>query len=99
MISYSIKCYYWCYYVYFTILPYGETSSSTSTGGINRGYSFTSPRIQHADWKEAYVSYEQISKEMEGYQCSSEEVKRIGKLEDECAGYSVKCAVNYLDGL
>ena len=52
-----------------------------------------------ADWKEAYAQYEQISKEMEEYQYSSEEIKRIGKLEGECAGYFIKCAVNSLDGL
>jgi hypothetical protein len=52
-----------------------------------------------ADWKEAYAQYEQISKEMEEYQYSSEETKRIGKLEGECVGYFVKCAVNSLDGL
>ena len=52
-----------------------------------------------ADWKKAYAQYEQISKEMEEYQYSSEEIKRIGKLEGECAGYFIKCAVNSLDGL
>lgn len=52
-----------------------------------------------ADWKEVYARYEQISAEMENYQYSPEEAKKIGKLEGECVGYFMKSCVKSLDGL
>jgi hypothetical protein len=49
-------------------------------------------RIHHAeystaDWKEVYARYEQISAEMENYQYSPEEAKKIGKLEENTRGH------------
>lgn len=51
-----------------------------------------------ADWKEAYARYEQIAADMERYQYTKEEAKKIGELEGECVGYFMKDAVNSLEG-
>jgi hypothetical protein len=52
-----------------------------------------------ADWKQAYARYEQIAADMEKYQYTKEEAKKIGELEGECVGYFMKDAVNSLEGL
>lgn len=52
-----------------------------------------------ADWKRAYYRYEQIVLEMEEYNFTNEEMKRIGNLEGECVGYFMKYAANSFDGL
>ena len=51
-----------------------------------------------ADWKDAYARYEQIAADMERYQYTKEEAKKIGELEGECVGYFMKDAVNSLEG-
>jgi len=52
-----------------------------------------------AEWKEAYATYEQIAKDMEQYNYSDDEMKKIGQLEGECIGYFVKSTVLSVDGL
>jgi len=60
-------------------------------------------RVNHkdytvADWKQAYARYEQIVSEMEEYNYSSEEMKRVGELEGECVGYFMNSALHSFEG-
>jgi hypothetical protein len=52
-----------------------------------------------SDWKEAYARYEQIAADMENYQYTTDEIKKIGELEGECVGYFMKSAFYSLDGI